>query len=490
MTIKNKGVNNKAKIKGHKLDFGYANEPTLGNSGVAPFDGQLYYNTATDTLSVYNGSTWTVVSVPGTFSGTFDSVAAAGKKVTNTAGLEIEKSDNGVLLILDQNGNGGCLKLENAGTGDTVAADDGGTTWLKVGTGGAKDVEVSNTGTVTLLDDTLLRFGTGADITFKWDATDLLVEWGVADTGEIAFGKTTNGDITIYGDTNTDFMRWDTSAEMCMLDGFDLWLKDDDRLQFGDASGGDVWMRWDGVDLDILAAADDTVIKFGNGTNSFDIWFYGNAAGDTMVFDASANTLTSNGIDLRLLDADILSFGDADDLTMVWDATQFVINAAGANSAIHLGVDGAGLDFKFFGDTASAHMLWDQSADALVFAGAAYVRPKLKVTAKTEDYAVLVGDFGTIFTTRGAGGAVTFTLPAASGNSGQWVEFYCVADQNMIITGTDEELVVLNDLTADSIAFQTASEKIGGGFRAVCDGTSWIVVPLATETQTITITSA
>jgi len=35
------------------------------------------------------------------------------------------------------------------------------------------------------------------------------------------------------------------------------------------------------------------------------------------------------------------------------------------------GSDGTGVDVKFYGDTASAYMVWDQSADALVFAGGA-----------------------------------------------------------------------------------------------------------------------
>jgi hypothetical protein len=60
----------------------------------------------------------------------------------------------------------------------------------------------------------------------------------------------------------------------------------------------------------------------------------------------------------------------------------------------------------------------------------------------------------------------------------------------MTVAGQDEEIVSINDLTADSVSFQTSSEKIGGGFRAVCDGTSWIVVPLATETQTVTVASS
>lgn len=119
------------------------------------------------------------------------------------------------------------------------------------------------------------------------------------------------------------------------------------------------------------------------------------------------------------------------------------------------------------------------------------VRPKLNIIVKTASYTITSADFGSVITTRGAGAAVTFTLPAAaSTNEGEWVLFANVADQNMIVAGADEGLVVFNDLTADSIAFQTTSEKIGGAFLAISDGTSWAVVPIATETQTITVVSA
>ena len=118
------------------------------------------------------------------------------------------------------------------------------------------------------------------------------------------------------------------------------------------------------------------------------------------------------------------------------------------------------------------------------------IRPKLKVVAKTASYTITSADFGTVFTTRGGSG-VTFTLPAASAlNRGEWVLFLNVADQDMTVTGADEGLVCFNDLTADSIDFSTGSEKIGGAFLAISDETSWIVVPLATETQTVTVTSA
>ena len=41
------------------------------------------------------------------------------------------------------------------------------------------------------------------------------------------------------------------------------------------------------------------------------------------------------------------------------------------NGAINVGVDGTGYDVKFFGDTAGAYMLWDQSTDDLILGGAA-----------------------------------------------------------------------------------------------------------------------
>ena len=110
------------------------------------------------------------------------------------------------------------------------------------------------------------------------------------------------------------------------------------------------------------------------------------------------------------------------------------------------------------------------------------------VEAKTSSYTVTKSDFGKTFTTRGAGGAVTFTLPAASGNSGASVRFIALADQNMTVAGQDEEIVYIDDLTADSVTFSTASEKIGGVLDAFCDGTSWIL--MSPTTNTITPASA
>lgn len=115
--------------------------------------------------------------------------------------------------------------------------------------------------------------------------------------------------------------------------------------------------------------------------------------------------------------------------------------------------------------------------------------PSRPIEAKTTAYSVAIpGDHSKTFTNRGATGSVTFTLPAVTtAMSGTWVEFYVVADQTVVVAGTAGELVTLNDAAANSVALQTSSEKIGGGFRALCDGTSWLMSPLTEETQTVTV---
>jgi hypothetical protein len=96
------------------------------------------------------------------------------------------------------------------------------------------------------------------------------------------------------GASGADTVLFDASGNIVQFDGVDLQLKDSDILEFGDATGGDVYVRWDATDLDFLAAADNTVIKFGNSTNTFDIHFLGSTAGARVVWDSSLNVLKLN----------------------------------------------------------------------------------------------------------------------------------------------------------------------------------------------------
>lgn len=111
------------------------------------------------------------------------------------------------------------------------------------------------------------------------------------------------------------------------------------------------------------------------------------------------------------------------------------------------------------------------------------------VIAKTADYTVLAADNNTLFTTRGAVGAVNFTLPTLA--RGLRFRFFNEAGQNMTVTSVvADTLVAFNDLAADSIAFSTANELIGGSIEVIAndDASKWLVfVNLGAETQTPTI---
>ena len=110
------------------------------------------------------------------------------------------------------------------------------------------------------------------------------------------------------------------------------------------------------------------------------------------------------------------------------------------------------------------------------------------VEAKTASYTITAADGGKIFTNRGDTDAITFTLPAVSSTyTGMEVQFFAVADFDLAVAATAGEMVFKNDAAANSVKYATASEIIGGGFRAICDGTSWLVSPLAEEAQTITV---
>ncbi len=120
-----------------------------------------------------------------------------------------------------------------------------------------------------------------------------------------------------------------------------------------------------------------------------------------------------------------------------------------------------------------------------------------KPDAKTTDYQIEVGEIGTLFTNKGAGAAVNFTLPkAADAGAGWWCEFFVAADFDLTVTSNPaDKMVSQNDAEADSVAFATAGLLLGGYFRVVSDGELWYVIASAPSTnvaagvQTVTIVS-
>lgn len=143
--------------------------------------------------------------------------------------------------------------------------------------------------------------------------------------------------------------------------------------------------------------------------------------------------------------------------------------------------------------TAGIHVGWiDQilsSTSVLIKPAYAGGGTKVPIMALTASYTINVADSGKFITTRGASGAVVVTLPTVStGFAGVEFSIFNAVDQDLTLTAqTNGQIMFKNDVAANSVAYSTAAEKIGGAFRAVCDGTSWLVMPLAEEAQTITV---
>ena len=118
------------------------------------------------------------------------------------------------------------------------------------------------------------------------------------DTGTLAFGDgSTDMNVKFFVGTTTDFALFDVGNGQLTLDSMELQMGDSDEIEFGDgtAGAGDVYMAWDGTDFDVTAAADDSIFKFGSGTNSFDVWIYGDIPTAYTLWDASASTIELYG---------------------------------------------------------------------------------------------------------------------------------------------------------------------------------------------------
>ena len=82
---------------------------------------------------------------------------------------------------------------------------------------------------------------------------------------------------------------------------------------------------------------------------------------------------------------------------------------------------------------------------------------------------------------------ITLPTPGLCPNGGD-ILFINYSDTDLTV-GLNELTVTKNNLAADSVAYSTSSEKIGGAFWAHTNGVKWAVLPLAEETQTISVTT-
>ena len=201
------------------------------------------------------------------------------------------------------------------------------------------------------LDNEDLEFGDNADVTLKWNSTNTALEFLPAtdNVGAINIG---NGvldiDFKVFMGAAAAHVTFDIDVARVIFEATDLRLMDADILEFGDDA--DVAITWDGGSLNIVPLTNNVgVIEIGNGTNDIDVQIFMNTAAQSVLFDVDVSRVIFEGTDLRLMNDDILEFGDDADVTMAWDDSALnILPLTPDTGVINIGSVTHPLDMKVF----------------------------------------------------------------------------------------------------------------------------------------------
>ncbi len=298
-----------------------------------------------------------------------------------------------------------------------------------------------------LSDSAVLSFGADSDTTLTHtDGTGLTLNSTnkllFRDTG-LYINSSTDGQLDLVADTEIQIAATtiDINGAIAM-DGAitgatNITLSGELDAATLDISGNadiDGTTNLDAVDIDGAVQLDAT-FTVGADDQGYDVKFFGDTASAYMLWDTSADDLVlagAAGIDLA---------GDIDvDGTANLDAVD-IDGAVQIDSTVTVGVDDTGHDVKFFGATSGAYMLWDESTDDLVLAGAA----KLYLyDAAGGEYISSSGSALTI-----ASGGTAWELPAADGSDGQLLK--TDGSGNLDWTTVSGTITALNNATANEL---------------------------------------
>jgi hypothetical protein len=343
-------------------------------------------------------------------------------------------------------------------------------------------------------------------------ATTLNVDGVTQLTGAVTVGVDDTGhDVQFFGATSGQFLLWDQSADELALVG-------DTKLSFHDAAGGENIVATSdghleinaGTTLDITAPTVDVnvstvlnvdgtsqitgAVTVGVDDTGHDVKFFGATSGQFLLWDESEDELALVG-DTKLSFHDAaggenivassdghleINAGTTLDITAptVDVNASTAVNVDGAtqlNNTLTVGVDDTGYDVKFFGASAGAFMIYDQSEDTLEIRGAS-------ADATTSTGKLLLSTALTDINDGDVIGSIGFSAPQ-EGSSGDarlvGASIFAEADATFSSTVNSTDLVFA---TGDSDA---ASEKLridSTGQVTFADGA--IDVDIASHDQT------
>ncbi|HEB27352.1 MAG TPA: hypothetical protein ENI05_06195 [Porticoccus sp.] len=499
-------------------------------------EGILFYDTGTDNLKYRNAST--LVTLATSTSGTMDETYNQGSGITvDTGTVTLTGTDalNAEVLAIvhAETGVYPAVSISNAGTDPTIeittsgsGADITGTsvTWSisKTGiatfggggvwstcdvlfdaTSASEDVQWDEDAQMMhFLDGAILGLGgavnAAADMTFESDGTNVLVEVATQDGADLIFGSTEAFDFKIHGNTNTLYALFDGSEAALVLTNYDIWCDDDADVFFGTTKNIGFLLAWDSsktMSLLAGAASDDFAFNIGVDQSGVDLGLYGTTAGAYMLWDSSDDALWFDKADISFSDGDGILFGDslgAGDVRI--DATSAVLTIDQVIEdvgTVAFGADGNSLDVTFYGDTASAQVLFDEDADQMVVAGGYQITLNDDVELLFGTGSSNAGDFSIVCTT-----TPTLVIDIVAAYSAQSIEigndaddvplkwfgetasafFYFIGDQLQVEGAGGTASIALGD--GDAILF---GDSLGTGYFKIAEATNVLAFTSITE---------
>jgi len=268
--------------------------------------------------------------------------------------------------------------------------------------------------------------------------------------GPVIFGSAGSPiDSTWYGDTASAVMKFDASEDELYLDGIDLWIKDDDQLEFGNVS--DFVIDWNNTSSELLflpAAAGNT-IHWGSSTFQVDVdWDVRNVDIDLYGTNPEVNitrNLTSGATNLPVVAIKQDQAGD-DQVALLVDQDAVAYAGVDFNCGVDIDsnyTDGAGLNVArnlASGSTAAAVAIFANSS-------ATDDQPTVQITQAAADVAAL-----------DINGAIDLDI-SSSYASGAGLR----ATRNLTSGNTDAAMVIFEQSNAsdDQVALQVTQAATG-----------------------------